>query len=79
MGWLHRRYGGWDAWINKADCHKSRAPSKQQQTDQWTDRPTNQPTKKADYRVACKRLKRGDLRLSNFLCYVTAKQKNLVT
>ena len=38
---------------NKADRHKSRAPRKQQATNQQTDGLTN----KAAYRVACTRLK----------------------
>ena len=36
---------------NKANHHKSRAPSLQQQTDQPTNQPTDQPTYRAAYRV----------------------------
>ena len=39
---------------NKADRHKSRAPSLQRRTD----RPTDPPTDRAAYRVACTRLKK---------------------
>ena len=39
--------------INKADRHKSRAPSLQRQTDRQTDRPTD----RVAYRVARTRLK----------------------
>ena len=38
---------------NKADRHKSRAPSLQRRTD----RPTDRPTDRVAYRVACTRLK----------------------
>ena len=47
--------------INKADCHKSRAPSLQQRRDGQTDRQTN----RAAYRVACTRLKRDFLLHAN--------------
>ena len=40
--------------LNKANRHKSRAPSIQRQTD----RPTDRPTDRVAYRVACTRLKR---------------------
>ena len=43
--------------VNKADRHKSRAPSKQRPTDRPTNGPTDQWTDKAAYRVACTRLK----------------------
>ena len=39
--------------FNKADRHKSRAPSPQRRTDRQTDRPTD----RVAYRVACTRLK----------------------
>ena len=48
---------------NKADRHKSRAPSLQRRTDRQTDRQTNRQTDRlndrATYRVACTRLKIG--------------------
>ena len=44
---------GWTNGLNKADRHKSRAPSNQFPTDQPTDRPTD----RVAYRVACTRLK----------------------
>ena len=43
---------------NKADRHKSRAPSLQRRTDRQTDRPTDRPTDRMAYRVACTRLKK---------------------
>ena len=49
---------------NKADRHKSRAPSLQRQTDQPTDRQTDRPTDRVVYRVACTRLKIKCCRIS---------------
>ena len=57
--------GKWLNWLvsylNKANRHKSRAPSIQRRTDRptnrQTDRPTDQPTDRVAYRVACTRLK----------------------
>ena len=43
--------------MNKADRHKSHAPSNQQPTDGPTEGPTDGRTDKVAYGVACTRLK----------------------
>ena len=59
----HKRSYKHGSCMNKANRHKSRAPSYKRQTDRRTDRPTD----KAAYRVACTRLKIGVLLLCTMI------------